>query len=43
MGKKLLTALAAVIALMWVTHDPAGAAAAIRHLITALSAFTSHL
>lgn len=41
--KKLLTALAVLIAVMWAVKNPAGAAADVHQLIHALSAFAAAL
>lgn len=41
MGRKLATAAAVVIAVMWIVHNPAGAAADVHNFINALAAFAS--
>jgi hypothetical protein len=41
MGKKLLTIAGVIIAVIWVVNNPHGAAADVRHLIAALSAFAT--
>ena len=37
--KKFLTIVAIILAVIWVTNNPAGAAADVRHLLAGLSAF----
>ena len=37
--RKFLTVVAIILAVIWVTNDPAGAAADVRHLLNGLSAF----
>jgi hypothetical protein len=41
--KKLLPWLALLIAVLWITNDPAGAAATIRHLFADLTSFAHGL
>jgi hypothetical protein len=41
--KKLLPWIALAIAVMWVIHNPAGAADTIRSLLTGISTFASNL
>lgn len=41
--KKALPWIALVIAVLWIIHDPAGAAATIRSLATGLSTFAAGL
>ena len=43
MARKLLTVTGVIIAVMWVVKNPAGAAADVRQLIAAVSAFVNHL
>lgn len=43
MGKKLATTAAIVIVVMWIVHNPAGAAAAVHNFIHAVSAFADAL
>ena len=37
--RKFLTVIAIILAVIWVTNDPAGAAADVRHLLAGLTAF----
>jgi hypothetical protein len=37
--RKFLTVVAIILAVIWVTNDPTGAAADVRHLLDGLSAF----
>jgi hypothetical protein len=39
--KKLLPWAALIIAVLWVMHDPAGAAASVKSLFSAVSTFAS--
>lgn len=41
--KTALTWLAIIIAVIWITNDPTGAAADLRHALTALTAFARAL
>lgn len=41
--KKALPWIALALALMWVIHDPAGAAATIKNLLGGLSTFAANL
>ena len=41
--KKALPWIALVLAVLWITHNPAGAAASVQHLLSELSTFASHI
>jgi hypothetical protein len=43
MGKKLLSIAATILVVLWVVHNPTGAAGAVNNFVHAVSAFVSAL